>query len=225
MFLLALHFGLGGLSIWGGLSLGGPGGALLAWLGLTGIAVGLGYAGLGARIFDKDERGAHGWLPSILLLPYRALVWLLWQGQSRLRPGAPHHEIAPGLYVGRRPLHRGERPERLACVVDLTSEFGRSPWFGDVAEYVTLPTLDMSVPDDASFRELVERVAAMDGPVYVHCAMGHGRAPTVVAAVLLARGLAADAAEASATLERLRPNVHIHGAQRALLERFAASQL
>lgn len=220
----ALHWSLGLAAVWLGLSRGGPLGGFGVWLGLTGIAVGFGYAGLGARIFGKDARGAHAWLPALLLAPYRGLCWLLWQGQSRLRPEPSCHEVAEGLLLGRRPLRENEVPDGIHCVVDLTSEFPRSRLFAKVPSYVTLPTLDMGVPADGAFRELVERLADERGTLYVHCAMGHGRAPTLTAALLIARGLAADADDAIDKLRAIRPTVHLHGSQRALLERFAATR-
>lgn len=220
----ALHWSLGLAAVWLGVTRGGALGGLAVWLGLTGIAVGFGYAGLGARVFGKDRRGAHAWLPWLLLAPYRGLLWLIWLLRIGVSSEPPHHEVAAGLLVGRRPLRPDDVPEGIACVVDLTSEFPRSPCFEAVPRYVTLPTLDMSVPADGAFRELVERLAAEDGTLYVHCALGHGRAPTVAAGVLIARGLAADPDDAIDKLRAIRSTVHLHPSQRALLERFAATR-
>jgi protein-tyrosine phosphatase len=66
--------------------------------------------------------------------------------------------------------------------------------------------LDGGVPPDvARFLALVREVANLSGgDALVHCDSGRGRAPTFAAAVLVARGLARDAAQAVAALRALR---------------------
>ena len=62
------------------------------------------------------------------------------------------------------------------------------------------------------------RRARAEGPVLVHCALGHGRSATFVAAYLLAEGLAASLPEALDLLRRVWPGVRLSDAQRRLLE-------
>src|SRR3569623_1658332 len=62
-------------------------------------------------------------------------------------------------------------------------------------------------------------VAALDGPRYVHCAQGHGRSAALVAAVLIARGLAADVDAAERQMTHARPRVGLKPVQRALVRR------
>jgi protein-tyrosine phosphatase len=64
---------------------------------------------------------------------------------------------------------------------------------------------------------MVERVAAVDCPVYVHCAHGYGRAAMLAAAVLIARGHAANLDEAERLLKRARPKIHLARRQRRLV--------
>jgi protein-tyrosine phosphatase len=58
------------------------------------------------------------------------------------------------------------------------------------------------------------------GPVYVHCALGHGRTATVVLAYLLATGQVATLREGLARLRTLRPGVGLHRQQAELVRRW-----
>ena len=85
--------------------------------------------------------------------------------------------------------------------------------------WLCLPTLDGTAPPADGLLKLVDTVESRDpsGPVYVHCAAGHGRSATVAAALMLRRGLAADVASAEATMREARPGIHLNRAQRACL--------
>ena len=98
----------------------------------------------------------------------------------------------------------------------LSSDFFRGVVVG--RSYLCLPTLDALAPPLAAMRELVKQVAAWPGTAYVHCAAGHGRSALVAAAVLLARGLAADPKEAQRLVRKARPGVSLNKSQRRLLE-------
>src|SRR5262249_39640038 len=88
--------------------------------------------------------------------------------------------------------------------------------------YLCLPTLDNTAPEEGAVREMVAVLAGTTSAVYIHCAAGHGRSATVAAAVLLARGLASDVKEAEALLRKARPGVRLSPEQRHLLERLTA---
>jgi protein-tyrosine phosphatase len=130
------------------------------------------------------------------------------------------HEVAPGLWLGRRPLRR-EVPADVVLVVDLTAEFFAARGVRAGREYLALPTLDGTAPDEAALRAAVARLADHPGPVYLHCAAGHGRSALLAAALLLARGLAADHHQAEARLRQVRPRVRLTRRQRQLLRRLA----
>ena len=199
--------------------LGGPG-WLLVWPAVGFLAVALAYAGLGSRVFGKRSDGTRAWWAYGLLLPYLALSWLVWSLQRLLSKEACWHEIAPGVWLGRRALAH-ELPADITLVVDLTAEFPAPRNMVPGRTYLCVPTLDASVPDEKTFRSLIDRIVAWPGNVYIHCALGHGRSATVAAAVLLARGLAQDPRQAEELLRLARPGVRLMKAQRALLARLA----
>jgi hypothetical protein len=131
--------------------------------------------------------------------------------------------VAPGVWVGRRPLGH-EVPGTCRWVVDLTAEFWVARGVcgnGEGCErgYVCRPVLDGHVADDRTFVETVREVAGLEGDVYVHCAQGHGRSAAVVAGVMIARGLAQDADEAERKMIESRAKVWLNGPQRALVRR------
>jgi protein-tyrosine phosphatase len=197
--------------------LGGAGWVLL-WLAVNSAILAAAYAGLGPGVLGKRANGRLAWW-ALLLLPYLGITWLVWHAQRLLSREACCDEVAPGLWVGRRPLPH-EVPAGIDLVVDLSAELAEPRGVMRGRSYLCLPVLDTLAPAPAAFRELIARVAAWPGPVYVHCAVGHGRSALVAAAVLLARGLARDGTEAEAMLRRARPAVRLKPAQRRLLEEF-----
>jgi protein-tyrosine phosphatase len=193
---------------------------LLVWPALSFFVVAAGYLGLGPGIFGKRDDGRRAWWAVVILLPYLALTWIAWHLQRGASREPCCHEIAPGLWLGRRPL-RHELPADVALVVDLTAEFTPARGVCLGRAYLALPTLDGSAPAEVHLRNIVARLTDLSGPVYVHCAAGHGRSALVVASLLLARGLAANPRQAEAMLRAIRPGVRLTPGQRRLLQRLA----
>lgn len=200
----------------------GDWGWLLAWPALSFAVVAAGYAGLGPRILGKRDDGRLSLIRSIVLLPFLLFCWSVWHMRRLVLREACCHQVAPGLWLGRRPLAR-EVPADVGLVVDLTAEFWPARGVLAGRAYLALPTLDADSPDEARLRLFVAQVAAHSGPVYVHCALGHGRSALFVAAVLLARGLASDDREAVRMLRVARPGVRLNGRQRRLLRQVATA--
>jgi protein-tyrosine phosphatase len=182
------------------------------------LAIGIAYlrgdpSGLGKQA-DGRFRGAKGWLG----LGYRGMT----EAVSRLRIVTSRedfwNEIEPDLFLGRiAAAHR--LPPGVALVVDLTAELAEPASTRAGRDYRCLPTLDGCVPEDAPFLALALEVALRPGRTYVHCAVGHGRSATLVAAVLLARGRAATVDAAEAQMRQKRPRVGLSPSQKALLNR------
>ncbi|MDY3557961.1 dual specificity protein phosphatase family protein [Gemmata sp. JC673] len=158
----------------------------------------------------------HGPYIALTALSYRLAVW-----GARERAFV---QIAPNVFLGRRLTEaEARRIELWPAVLDLAGELTDPPFLRAVPHYRSLPLLDATAPTQDLLREAVGWVKdrAAHGPVYVHCALGHGRSALVVAAYLLATGTVMSAKEAVAYLRGLRPAVRLNRAQRAALNRFA----
>ncbi len=127
------------------------------------------------------------------------------------------------MLVGRRPL-AGEIPERVALVVDLAAEFPECRAVRNGRQYISFPMLDAEITGTVGFGAVVDRVVESNGPVYVHCAQGHGRTGTLAAAVLVVRGQAATADEAISQLREARPRLDLSRKQIAFVRRFLDSR-
>ena len=157
------------------------------------------------------------------------LVWRFYDQIVRNFTGAPVvrlSRITPQLYVGGQ--HRSNGWERMqnmgiTAIVNLREanyddlEQGIAP-----ERYLHLPTVDNTPP---SLEDLQTGVAfivneiARGGQVYVHCASGVGRAPTLAAAYLISTGLTPR--EALKTLRKVRPFIAPRSFQKKQLELFA----
>jgi len=199
-------------------------GWLLVWFGIGCILVGLAYVRFGAEIFGKRADGGRSWLNRLILCPFLLLNYVLWHLHHRvLRQEDVFNEVAPGIWLGRRPLE-GELPPQVTTVVDLTAEFSATVQARKL-NYVCVPTLDGCAPSDEDFSKLIAKLCASSEPVYIHCAAGHGRSAAVAVSLLVGRGFAKDLAEAETIVKAKRPLISIKQPQRELLHRwFAATQ-
>ncbi len=195
----------------------------MSWLlwgsGISWIFVGCAYGGLGAGIFGKRATGRMASVNICLLLPYLFVTWFLWYIQQLLTKEPPYNEIAPGLWLGRRCSGKG-LPSGIKLIVDMTSEFSEPADLQSGRSYVCVPTLDASVPSDKAFADLVQTIVASPGPVYVHCALGHGRSAAVMTAVLVAKGSKATIEQAEQSVKQARPGTKINPIQGKLLQRW-----
>ncbi|NTX12008.1 tyrosine-protein phosphatase [Myxococcus sp. CA056] len=210
--LMVLAFQLRGLG-WG-----------LLWPALSFALVAVAYAGAWPAVFGKCSDGRmHPWA-LVVLLPYLLMTWATWRLARRLSRESVHDEVAPGIVIGRR-LLAGELPVGTRTVVDLTSEFIEPEGIRSVEHYVCHPILDATAPPVERLASCVESWAMLPTPLYIHCAQGHGRTGMVAAALLLARGLAPDAKQALAMVQKARPGVRLSAAQAAALETLGARLL
>lgn len=191
-------------------------GWLLIWLGCNSIIVGAAYAVGNAKVFGKQSDGKIASWALFLLLPYLLLTWGFWQIKRIILREKCCHEIVPGIWLGRRAF-ANELPENISLIVDLTAEFIEPGNVIAGRTYICVPTLDASVPSDEKFIELVEIISSWQGNVYLHCALGHGRAATLAAGTLFAKGLVNDMLEAEKVLKQIRPSVSFSSVQKQLL--------
>jgi protein-tyrosine phosphatase len=203
--------------------------ALALWSGAWGLlylaaisaAVTVVYAARSPRLFGKRPDGTLAWYAWLLWAPLFAYQWLVHVGVRHLTREPVADEVAPGIWVGRRPrVH--ELPAGTAIVVDLCAEFPVSAGVKDGRAYVACPTLDATSPTPAELVDLVDRVLAAGGPAFIHCAFGHGRSATVAAAVLVRRG-DATLADVEGKLQARRPRIGLNATQRAALAAASAA--
>lgn len=197
----------------------GMAGWLPIWFGLSFLMVSTAYLGLGAKVFGKTVEGKIALWSLFLLLPYRLINLAFWQIQRLIIKEICCHEIAPGIWLGRRAFAH-ELPSDISLIVDLTAEFIEPRGVTTGKTYICLPTLDAFIPSDEEFIQLINKVSAWEGNIYLHCALGHGRAATVAAAILIAKEVAKDVEEAEQILKQLRSGVSLSPRQRLLLRRF-----
>lgn len=201
---------------------------LLLWPAVSFLVLAWAYLTARPALLGKRDGGGIHAAALVLLLPYFLLTWVTWHVvRLGLRSGAGH-EVAPGVYVGRRPYLR-ELPPDTRLVIDMTGEFiparGIRLAAGEERSYLCVPTLDGSAPPDAAWEKISQAIGALPaggGSVYIHCAQGRGRSAAVAAAVLIARGLAKDVEEAERLMCEARPVVRLNAAQRAWARRVTA---
>lgn len=190
----------------------------LLWPAASFWVVAAAYALARPGILGKRQDGRLS-LPFVpILAPFTAFAWLAARGQYTVRRGPSSCEVAPGIWLGRRAGER-ELPPGVATVVDLTAEFWEPAAVRRGREYLCVPTLDATASNEAAFRTALDRVAAAEGPVYIHCAQGFGRSAALAAALLVRRGDARDVDEAEAMLAAARPGVRLYPGQRELVRR------
>lgn len=197
----------------------------VAWVALSFGLLGLAYAGLGPKLFLKRADGTLGTLSFILFGPVHLLNWCGLRQFHWTEGGKYWIEAGPNLLLGcRLPESAADRlaETNLALVVDLAAELPEVRALRSRAGYLSVPVLDTHPPSAAGFAELVARIqqARTTGPVYVHCALGHGRSATVVIGCLLAGGEFASAEEAEAFLRSKRRGVKLTPSQKRLLEKY-----
>jgi hypothetical protein len=194
------------------------------------LSAGLAFLGMAAAyLFSWPGllgKTRDGWMlvsSYLLFWPYHLLSYgsiLL----ARLLRVRPFQEVLPGLVLGGRLLPwEVSRLERMGItgVLDLTNEFCEVRSLRRVPAYFCIPLLDGTAPGELELRLGVDFISERlrVGPVYVHCAMGHGRGAIFVAAYLLASGKASDPHAAVALVRSRRPGVRLRAHQmQCLLE-------
>jgi protein-tyrosine phosphatase len=199
-------------------------GWILAWPAVSLMGVALAYATGSARIFGK-RRGIVPVWAYVLFGPYLLGHRISWLLQTPGRTSCS--QLLPQLWIGRQPGRRDieELKKRgVTATLDLTAEFSEPSALRRGADYFNLPTLDLTLPDTDSLRravEIINQTSQRGGVIYVHCALGYGRAAVVAAAYLLASGRAADADDAMKQVQSCRPGCVFSPAAVALLHGFS----
>ncbi len=198
-----------------------PARVLGLWASLSFGAVAVAYSADAPEIWGKRADGTLPLVSRISLLPAHAFNQVAFRVMRACTASRPFDETEPGLFLGRRLDGHEAGLKEFRTVLDLTAEFAEPAGLRRAANYLCVPVLDHRPPTADQLRRALDFLAAHrgEGPVLVHCAAGHGRAPLVLAADRLDRGLATNAAEAEEQLRRCRPNVQLNATQRRFLGR------
>ncbi len=156
------------------------------------------------------------------------LIWIYGRGLSKLTgiPLVRFSRITPEVWVGGQYGKLGKRRlERagITGVVNLRTEFDDAAHGLALEHYCHLPTIDDDAPTLEHLQQgvdFMQRVITDGGKVYVHCAGGVGRAPTLAAAYFITQGYTLD--EAVAMITRTRPFIRIMPPQWDQLKQFEA---
>ncbi len=202
------------------------------WLA-AGLVVGAGLALLAVRVDRIAELGRQ-LRTGIDILVGRlreqgARVVCLWLRDHALRivqgvSPADTSQIAPGLFVGGQQYRRGL--DRMAAwgigaTLSLREKVDDTTRGAALKRHLWLPTADDTPPTLEQLSQAADFVRHSLGEgagVYIHCASGVGRAPTVAAAYLVTTGLSS--AEAWSTIRSRRPFIRPKAVQVEQVQRF-----
>ncbi len=124
-----------------------------------------------------------------------------------------YSQITSQIYFGTNfccQTHFDENLASLGITADLSLEEEALDEPYGVKYFLWLPVKDDEAPSVTQFRlgvDFIDTIVKSGEKVYVHCAKGHGRAPTLVAAYFIHAGL-----EVDGSIEKIkasRPEVHL----------------
>ncbi len=142
----------------------------------------------------------------VLFGPYftlNALAFGLYRLVSR---EPPYAQVMPNVFFGRRLSASECTAVPWTGVLDLAAEFAETRPLSKLAGYKSMPVLDGTCPTEHQLVSAMSWINAMvhSGPVYIHCALGHGRSACVVIAYLLTVGEVSTVGEGVKCLQVLR---------------------
>ncbi len=152
--------------------------AILFYAALSFACVSVAYLAKKPLWLLKRPSGKMHPLSWIVYGPFFLLNTLLFHLRRLLSPEKAAHEILPGLHLGRMLTAREAQLLAIPAVVDLVCEFPEPRVLRESPGYRLLPVLDGTSPTLQQLREgsqYIEESLARGG-VYIHCAVGHGRA-------------------------------------------------
>jgi len=188
---------------------------ILLWPAAVWGAVAIVYFAHAPRAFGKHSDGTLAWWAWLAWAPMFGYMRLLHELARSVTREPVANEVAPGVWVGRRPRAH-ELPEGVAIIVDLCAEFSKAPGVTDGRAYLAIPTLDATSPAPAEIARAVDAMLAAGGAAFIHCAFGHGRSATVAAALLVRRG-DATLDDVERKMRACRPKIGLNSHQRGAL--------
>lgn len=180
------------------------------------------YAGVGPGLLRKRASGRRSVWAWLMFGPYILLNHIAFGFYRRLSRESASALVVPNVFFGRRLLAHECDAGRWVGILDLAAEFEEVRPLRKLSGYLSMPVLDATAPTEAQLRSAIVWIAntLAAGPIYVHCALGHGRSACVVIAYLLSVGEVATAEEGEQRLQSLRPGVRLNSKQRQRLRTF-----
>jgi hypothetical protein len=159
--------------------------------------------------------------------PLTTLHWLHGVGLPYLSGDLPlrFSRLTPNLYIGAQYGKRGRKrleAEGINVSVNLREEFDDAAHDLHFMDYLYLPVIDNTAPtleDLEKGVEFIQQHIAEGNKVYIHCKSGVGRAPTMVAAYLIAEGASVE--DAIARITTVRPFIRVLPDQLSRLREFS----
>ena len=198
----------------------------LLYLAFSFFMLAAAYAGVGPGLFLKTRSGCRSFAGWVLLGPYFLLNDLILALYCMLSREPAYGQAAPNVFFGRRLSAAECGAVGWVSVLDLAVELAEARPLRALPGYRSLPVLDTTAPTEEQMRSALDWLgrAVGSGPVYVHCALGHGRSVCVVIAYLLAIGEVVSISEGVERLRSLRPGVRLTPAQKQRLLAFEPRQ-
>ena len=158
------------------------------------------------------------------------LLWMYVRGVDFIRgiPFQRYCQITPEIYVGPQYRKSGKRAlERWGITgsVNMRKDHDDALQGLTFDHYCHLPTVDDQAPTLNQLErgvEFIDKVLSDGGKVYIHCAGGIGRAPTMAAAYFIHQGMALE--EAVALIKKIRSIIRIMPPQLEQLKRYEVLQ-
>lgn len=162
--------------------------------------------------------------------PGTTAKWVYGRGVPKLtgKPMMQYSQITPQIFVGPQYRQAGKRHLQALGIdadVNMRIEFDDAAHGLALSDYCYLPTIDDHAPTLEHLHRgvaFIQRIVAEGGKVYIHCAGGVGRAPTMAAAYFISEGMTLS--EALALIRKSRPFIKITPPQMAQLKKFEAIQ-
>ena len=159
------------------------------------------------------------------------LIWIYGRGIPSLSgvPLMQYSQITSQIYVG--PQY-GPAGKRKLATLNINGDVNMRIEFDDAAHglalphYCHLPTVDDDAPSVEHLQQgvaFIKELVANGEKVYIHCAGGIGRAPTMAAAYFISQGMSLN--EALTLIKKTRPFINPTPPQMAQLERFEKMQV
>lgn len=197
------------------------GGQVAASFALFGAA----YVTSRPSLLGKQVDGRRRIAVTILIFPYLLLQALLYR---LLRPIAlPPAKISERLVLGPRLMASDAAlldQHGVTAILDLTAEFSEPASLIRGRSYKCVQVLDSEAPSPQDLSEALRWIGGQQGATYVHCALGHGRSATVVAAWLVHSGESTSLADALRRLKSLRPRARLNATQMASVRAFLSAE-